>query len=117
MSKLVEVWLLDFLNLVFGAGPTTQEFWDEVVIPSTASYYTEAQYGDINKATEQALIAIKEFRSYDRRLNALWFALVELLNIKVIKKDNSDDEDEKKLQPLVRQSTFNVAEKAIKQKK
>ena len=60
MDKLIEIWLLDFLNMVFGAGPGSKEFWEDIVIPQTAVYYTEAQYGDLTKQQEVLLQTIND---------------------------------------------------------
>ena len=39
MDQELESCLVDFLNLVFGNGAETKEFWTDVLIPETAEYF------------------------------------------------------------------------------
>ena len=43
----IEICLIDFLNLIFGGGEDSKNFWEEILIPETAVYYTEAAHGDL----------------------------------------------------------------------
>ena len=41
-------------------------------------------------------------QNHDKRLNALYFSLLELLNIKITKKDNEDDHEQDTKQSVLR---------------
>ena len=45
----IEICLIDFLNVIFGGGEDSKNFWEEILIPETAVYYTEAAHGDLQK--------------------------------------------------------------------
>ena len=69
------------MNLVFGLGEETRMFWDEVLLPEVHVYYllTTSSYG------------LADLYKFDRNLNALYFALVEQLNLNVTEKHSLSD--------------------------
>jgi hypothetical protein len=49
------------MNLIFGAGEETEEFWNSVLLPLASNYYT---------------FSLNELFAYKPNLNALYFAFV-----------------------------------------
>jgi hypothetical protein len=39
MDDLVKMAIIDYLNLVFGAGDETVDFWNSVLLPYVSQYY------------------------------------------------------------------------------
>ena len=40
MDDTIKKCIVDFINLIFGAGKETTEFWENVLLPYTASYFS-----------------------------------------------------------------------------
>ena len=68
MSTRINEWILDFMNLIFGAGEETKIFWEEVLLPEVSSYYS---------------FSLRELYLFERNLNALYFCLCDQINLKV----------------------------------
>jgi uncharacterized membrane protein len=60
--------MLDFMNLVFGRGQEHDEFFNDVVFLETSIYYD---------------FKLELLRKHPLRLNALYYALLELIQIRV----------------------------------
>ena len=67
MDVRINEWIIDFMNMVFGAGDETETFWEEVLFPELYYHY----YSNISQ------FDIRELHKFDRNLNALFFALCE----------------------------------------
>ena len=76
MEERVNEWIIDFLNLVFGVDEETRQFWKEVLLPEVHVYYS---------------YRLQDLYDYERNLNALYFALIEQLNLKVSEKESAHD--------------------------
>lgn len=70
METNVRMWTHDFMNLVFGHSEEKNIFWHEVLLPEVVQYY---QY-----------YSLEDLKKHDIRLNALYFALLELVGLKCI---------------------------------
>lgn len=70
MDDLIKMAIVDYINLVFGTGEETQEFWASVLLPYTSSYYNYP-LDDLQKSAKY--------------FNALFFAFCWHFGIKVIK--------------------------------
>lgn len=73
MDVLITEWIIDFLNLVFGHSDDTRNFWSQVLLPEVSVYYS---------------YEMRELVKFERNLNALYFALVQQLNLKVTDKQS-----------------------------
>lgn len=80
MDINMQVWTLDFMNLVFGRGAEHEEFFNEVVYPEASANFD---------------FKIESFKKHPLRLNALFYALVELIGIKVTSYEQRVPEIEK----------------------
>lgn len=69
MDDNMQMWTLDFMNLVFSRGTEHDEFFNEVVYPEAYNYYD---------------FKVDHFKKHSLRLNALYYALIELIGIKVL---------------------------------
>ncbi len=70
MDDTIKKCIVDFINLVFGAGKETNEFWENVLLPYTASYYS---------------FPFEELVKQTRNLNAIFFAFITHTGIKIIR--------------------------------
>ena len=80
MEERVEELIIDFMNLVFGFGEETHLYWEEVLLPEVHVYYS---------------YSLQELYKFQRNLPALYYALVEHLNLRVtekVKKDESNND-------------------------
>jgi len=68
MDVNMQIWMLDFMNLVFGRGQEHDEFFNDVVFLETSIYYD---------------FKLELLRKHPLRLNALYYALLELIQIRV----------------------------------
>lgn len=75
-KSAVQDWLLDFMNLVFGSSDDTRQFWDEVLLPEAAIHYQ---------------FDLQELYKFERSLNALYFALVEHLNLRITQREDTSE--------------------------
>lgn len=80
MDVNMQVWTLDFMNLVFGRGAEHDEFFNNVVYPEASAYFD---------------FKIESFNKHPLRLNALFYALIDLIGIKVISNEMRLPEIEK----------------------
>lgn len=76
MDEQIKMAVVDYMNLVFGAGPETEDFWLTVLLPFVSQYYGYS-LDDLMRST--------------RYLNALFFAFTLHFGIKInkVSKDNS----------------------------
>lgn len=72
MSSQIQIWLFDYLNLVFGESQEHDEFFRYLVFPETSEYYQ---------------FPIEELLSHELRFNALYFALINALGLKLSYKE------------------------------
>jgi hypothetical protein len=72
MESNMQMWTLDFLNLVFGKGSEHEEFFGEVVLPDAAAYYDFSH---------------EILKKHQLRWNALYYALVYHIGVKVTSAD------------------------------
>ena len=70
MDDTVKMAIVDYMNLVFGSGDETNDFWNSVLLPYASQYYSYP-LDDLMRAT--------------RYLNALFFSFTGHFGIKVIK--------------------------------
>ncbi len=70
MDDKVRMAILDYMNLVFGTGDETNEFWSNVLTPYVSQYY--------NYPMDDLLRA-------PRYLNALFFAFSKGFGLKIVK--------------------------------
>ena len=70
MDDNIKMSIVDYMNLVFGVGQETDDFWNTVLLPY-ASYYFNYPLDDLQRAT--------------RYLNALFFAFTAHFGIKINK--------------------------------
>lgn len=68
MDKNVKGWTHDFMNLVFGHSEEKELYWKQILLPEVAQYYMYYPIEDISK--------------HEIRLNALYFALIDLIGLK-----------------------------------
>ena len=40
MDEVTRIAIVDYMNLVFGAGDETNDFWNNVLIPYASAYYS-----------------------------------------------------------------------------
>ena len=76
MSQRINEWIIDFMNLVFGVGEETRQFWEEVLLPEVSAHYN---------------FSLRELYKFERNLNALYFSLCEQINLKVTEKQGAND--------------------------
>ena len=76
----MQVWMLDFMNLVFGRGSEHDEFFNEVVLPEASANFD---------------FKIESFKKHQLRLNALYYALIELIGVKVTSQELRQPENDK----------------------
>jgi hypothetical protein len=69
MQTNVNMWIHDFMNLVFGQSEESTFFVEKIVQPEVSNYYNYPLY-DLEKR--------------EIRLNALYFSLLELIGLKCI---------------------------------
>jgi len=72
MDSTIQAWILDFMNLIFGASEEKEDFWKEVVLTETSTYYS---------------YPLDNLKRHEIRLNALYFALIDLIGLKVTQID------------------------------
>lgn len=60
--------MIDVMNLIFGAGEETQEFWVTILLYNTSQYYN---------------FPYEELKKHKVNLNALFFALTYVFGISV----------------------------------
>ena len=66
------------MNLVFGRGQEHDEFFNEVVFAEASVYYN---------------YPINDFKKHQIRLNALYFALTELISMKINRIDSKQQKE------------------------
>ena len=76
MTQRINEWIIDFMNLVFGVGEETRQFWEEVLLPEVSAHYG---------------FSLGELYKFERNLNALYFSLCEQINLKVTEKPGAND--------------------------
>jgi hypothetical protein len=81
MQVNVKLWTHDFMNLVFGKSEENEQFIKTVVLPEVAQYYQVVIPEQSQNYTDYPL---EELLSYPLRLNALYFALTDLMGIKCL---------------------------------
>lgn len=87
MDKNVKNWTHDFMNLVFGHSEEQKLYREQVVLPQTAAYYIYLPLEDLMK--------------HEIRLNALYFALIDLIGLKCFEvKEHKNERLENIRQPL-----------------
>ena len=97
MEQRVKEWLLDFMNLVFGSSEESRSFWDEVLLPEASVYYD---------------FDLPQLLKFEPNLNALYYALVEHLNLRITEREAMTDVASEEQQQLrtkitaVSQQTF-----------
>lgn len=70
MKDNIRMAIIDYMNLVFGSGDETNDFWATVLLPYASQYYSYPM-DDLNRASNY--------------LNALFFAFTTHFGIKFIK--------------------------------
>ena len=70
MDETIKKGIVDFINLIFGAGKETTEFWENILLPYTASYFS---------------FSFEELMKQQKNLNAIFFAFINLAGIKIIR--------------------------------
>lgn len=70
MDEVIKIGIIDYLNLVFGAGNETRDYWSNLVLPYTSQYYS---------------FPMDELLNYQTNLNALYFAFIYLFGLKIVK--------------------------------
>ena len=68
MDDTIKIAIVDFINLVFGSGEETNDFWNNILLPYTSTYYNFS-YDELQKSTKY--------------LNALFFAFIYHYGIKI----------------------------------
>jgi len=63
------------MNLVFGSGDENEEFWYEILLRETSEYFTYS-YEELRK-----------FYKNEMKINALYFAVIDITGLKVIIND------------------------------
>lgn len=69
-DKELRVHLVDFLNLLFGESQESTVFWNEVLLVRASQYYQ---------------LDINYFRDSEVKVNALYYAFLDLTGIKEVK--------------------------------
>ena len=84
MEERIEELIIDFMNLIFGFGEETRQFWDEVLLPEVHVKYS---------------YSLLDLYKFQKNLPALYYALVEHLNLrvneKILKDEHNDDANNK----------------------
>lgn len=70
MDDTLRMAAVDYMNLVFGAGEETTDFWNTVLLPYASNYFTYP-LDDLIRAPKY--------------LNALFFAFTKQVGIKMVK--------------------------------
>ena len=70
MKDNIRMAIIDYMNLVFGSGDETNDFWATVLLTYASQYYSDPM-DDLNRASNY--------------LNALFFAFTTHFGIKFIK--------------------------------
>ena len=70
MDDQVRMAIADYINLIFGAGEETSDFWASVLLPYTSQYYN---------------FPLDELQKSTKYLNALFFAFVYHFGLKIVK--------------------------------
>jgi len=70
MDDTVKMAVIDYMNLIFGAGEETTDFWNTVLLPYTSSYYG---------------YPLDDLMRAPKYLNALFFAFTRHFGIKMVK--------------------------------
>lgn len=70
MDDTVKMAIVDYMNLVFGAGDETSDFWQSVLLPFASSYFN---------------YPLDDLQRAPRYLNALFFAFTRHMGIKLAK--------------------------------
>lgn len=68
MDEEIKKAIVDYINLVFGAGEETDEFWNTVLLPYASQYFN---------------FPFEELQKANRYLNALFFAFISQIGIKI----------------------------------
>eukprot|EP00351_Strombidinopsis_sp_SopsisLIS2011_P002444 CAMPEP_0116871726 /NCGR_PEP_ID=MMETSP0463-20121206/2210_1 /TAXON_ID=181622 /ORGANISM="Strombidinopsis sp, Strain SopsisLIS2011" /LENGTH=73 /DNA_ID=CAMNT_0004510703 /DNA_START=718 /DNA_END=939 /DNA_ORIENTATION=+ len=69
MDERIRENLTDFMNLVFGASEERDDFWNDILLRETSEYFNYP-YEDLTK--------------HEMKLNALYFAVIDVTGLKVI---------------------------------
>ena len=69
MDQSVKDWVIDFMNLIFGASEDHDNYWEDIVIPETESYYN---------------FDAKILKAHEVNLNALYFAILVNIGLTLI---------------------------------
>jgi hypothetical protein len=40
MDEIIKIGIVDYMNLMFGMGDETRDFWSNLILPYASSYYT-----------------------------------------------------------------------------
>lgn len=70
MDDTIKMAIVDYMNLVFGSGEETGDFWNTVLLPYVSQYYGY-NFDELKRSTKY--------------LNALFFAFTKHFGIKIMK--------------------------------
>lgn len=70
MDDTIKMAIIDYMNLVFGTGDETNDFWNTVLLQYASAYYNFS-YDELQRAP--------------RYLNALFFAFTKHFGLKIVK--------------------------------
>ena len=73
MDDIIKEGIIDYMNLVFGKGEETEEFWNSILIPYSAYYFQ---------------FPVKDLEEHYRKeylRNALYFSFIYLFGLEFVK--------------------------------
>lgn len=69
MDEQIKISIIDYMNLIFGIGQETDDFWDQILFPYASAYFNYP-YEELVKPTN---------------LNGLYFSFIYLFGLKMTK--------------------------------
>lgn len=67
MDQNIKGWTHDFMNLIFGLSQEKKIFWEQILLNEVRDYYI--------------YYPLEELAKHEIRLNALYFALIDLIGL------------------------------------
>lgn len=78
MDDVIKMGIIDYMNLMFGVGEETTDFWCNLILPYCHSYYYRFPIEDLMNHYRA------NFIGDSINMNSLYFAFISLFGIKIL---------------------------------